>query len=471
MRVGLALWWVWAGCDAVTGGAGALLGSGDPGSAALPSDRLGPPAPFVIDSNNAANNTAEYYIETSASWTSSTNVPGYHNTGYWVAAAASVFDPANFWFHLDADQCMVVESWWTAAGDRATNVPYQSYDASGANLAVAYVNQRVNGSRWNEVGRYVFTAGWNRVIISRWATLGTYVIADAVRLTPADNCPGWCGADGDGDGVGPCLDTCDNDPLKTAPGVCGCGVPDVDADGDGLLACQETCDEDPLKSDPGVCGCNVGDIDSDGDGALDCQETCDADPRKLEPGACGCGVRDADPDGDGAPSCLEACDRDPYKVDPGVCGCGLLDADLDGDGVFDCTDCGDLLIDPPETCDDGNRTPGDGCDATCLDEPLTVAVAPSTAGVRNLFTATAAAPGETITFVAATRLGNTAVPGCPGVTVPLRQPVVVGTAVADPSGVATLDVRVPLPLAARTVTLMAIEASSCRSSPAIFETF
>jgi cysteine-rich repeat protein len=458
-------------CSGVSERAGGLLGSDDTGPDALPGDRLGPPAPFVIDSNNAANNTASYYVETSASWTSSTNVSGYYNTGYWVAPAAAVYDPANFWFHLNADQCFVVESWWTAAADRATNVPYQSYDASGANLAVTYVNQRINGSRWNEIGRHVFTAGWNRVIVSRWASLGSYVVADAVRLTPADNCPGWCGVDADGDGVGPCLDSCDNDPLKTAPGVCGCGVPDADADGDGLLACQETCDSDPLKAAPGVCGCGVPDVDSDGDQALDCQESCDNDPRKLEPGACGCGVRDADPDGDGAPSCLESCDRDPYKVDPGVCGCGLLDADLDGDGVFDCTDCGDLLIDPPETCDDGNRTPGDGCDATCLAEPLTVAVSPSTAGVRNLFTATAAAPGETITFVAATRLGSTAVPGCRGVTVPLHQPVVVGTAVADPSGVATLDVRVPLPLAGRTVTLMSIEASSCRSSPAIFETF
>jgi cysteine-rich repeat protein len=501
MRAWSVLWWGLVGCSEVTEHADVVLGRPE---AALPADRLGPPAPFIIDSNNAANNTASYYIETSASWTSSTNVAGYHNTGYWVAPAAAIYDPATFWFYLDADACMVVESWWTSAGDRATNTPYQSYDASGANVGVVYANQRLNGSRWNEIGRYVFTAGWNRVLVSRWATLGTYVVADAVKLSPADNCPGWCGVDADGDGVGSCLDTCDNDPLKTEPGACGCGVPDTnqdgdawadcvetcdtdpaksepglcgcgvsdaDADGDGLLACQESGPDDPLKTAPGVCGCGVADTDADGDRSLDCQETCDTDPRKLEPGICGCGVRDADPDGDGTPSCIESCDRDPYKLDPGVCGCGLLDADPDGDGVFDCTDCGDLLVDPPETCDDGNRTPGDGCDATCQVEALTVAVSPAAAGVRNAFVATSAQPGETITFVASNRMGITPVPGCRGVYVPLSQPVVIGTAVADLSGVATLDLRVPAVLAGRTVAILAVEGSSCRASDAIFDTF
>jgi cysteine-rich repeat protein len=31
--------------------------------------------------------------------------------------------------------------------------------------------------------------------------------------------------------------------------------------------------------------------------------------------------------------------------------------------------CGDGVLDPWETCDDGNRTPGDGCDASCQVEP------------------------------------------------------------------------------------------------------
>lgn len=33
--------------------------------------------------------------------------------------------------------------------------------------------------------------------------------------------------DGDGDGVRDCDDGCPGDPAKSAPGICGCGVPDT----------------------------------------------------------------------------------------------------------------------------------------------------------------------------------------------------------------------------------------------------
>ena len=90
--------------------------------------------------------------------------------------------------------------------------------------------------------------------------------------------------DPDGDGaIGQC-DGCPNDPGKIAPGVCGCGQPDVDADGDGTLNCNDPCPNDPNDDvdGDGVCGdvdnCpfnpNPDQTDSNGDGVGDMCQNC-----------------------------------------------------------------------------------------------------------------------------------------------------------------------------------------------------
>jgi hypothetical protein len=463
-----------------------------------------PPPPYVIDSNNAYNDTARYYVEVSGNWTSSTNVGGYYNSGYWVSAAAWTYDPANFWFYLDANACLKVEAWWTSFSDRAPNAPVQSYNGGGSLLNVTYVNQRNNGGRWNEIGRFIFTPGWNRVLLSRWADLGTYVVADAIRVTPVSDCAGWCGPDADGDGVAQCQDACDNDPAKTSPGTCGCGVADTNSDGDAWANCQETCDNDPAKRDPGVCGCGVADANSDGDSALDCQETCDNDPNKtdagvcgcgepdvdgdgdgwldcedacvedpakFEPGACGCGVSDLDSDGDGAADCVDACPADAAKTDPGECGCGVIDEDLNGDGQADCTVCGDGVLTAPEACDDGGRVPNDGCDSFCQWEPLLFSIDPGLINVPNAFEASNAQPGEGVVFLMSTRLGSTPVPGCPNVVVPLNSPTVLDTDRADAFGVAGITRTPPMTVAGRTFAFVAVERDSCRVTDVWFQTF
>jgi hypothetical protein len=65
---------------------------------------------------------------------------------------------------------------------------------------------------------------------------------------------------GCGDGVG-AHDCCPADPLKTAPGTCGCGVADTDGDGDDTPDCDDDCPADALKTEPGVCGCGRPDSD------------------------------------------------------------------------------------------------------------------------------------------------------------------------------------------------------------------
>jgi hypothetical protein len=100
--------------------------------------------------------------------------------------------------------------------------------------------------------------------------------------------------------VGP-TDNCPNDPNKTDPGQCGCGMPDTDTDGDGVADCIDQCPMDPGKFATGLCGCGVPDVntnDTDGDGTLDCLDQCPRDPTRTKAGVCGCGVSDT------APLCL-----------------------------------------------------------------------------------------------------------------------------------------------------------------------
>jgi hypothetical protein len=207
---------------------------------------------------------------------------------------------------------------------------------------------------------------------------GTCDANDGCPNDPNKTAPGDCGCgvadtDSDGDGTADCIDGCPGDPGKTAPGACGCGVADTDSDGDGTLDCNDNCPNDPGKTEPGACGCGTADVDSDGDGALDCNDGCPNDPGKTAPGDCGCGVADTDSDGDGTADCNDGCPNDPGKTAPGDCGCGVVDVDSDGDGTADCADgcpndpgktsAGDCGCGVADTDSDGDGTADciDGC--------------------------------------------------------------------------------------------------------------
>ncbi|MCY1008231.1 hypothetical protein OV079_22250 [Nannocystis pusilla] len=45
------------------------------------------------------------------------------------------------------------------------------------------VNQQAGGKQWVAVGTFNFTAGWNKVAVSRWTTGNFVVIADAIRIS------------------------------------------------------------------------------------------------------------------------------------------------------------------------------------------------------------------------------------------------------------------------------------------------
>jgi hypothetical protein len=134
------------------------------------------------------------------------------------------------------------------------------------------------------------------------------VMMDALGGTGGSGMAGAAGSAagmGGGGAANAAPDGCPQDPAKTAPGVCGCGVSDIDTDGDGMRDCQEECDQDLNKTAPGECGCGLPDVDGDGDSVLDCQDECPKDATATVAGACGCG----------APDDLPLCLRHRYSFD------------------------------------------------------------------------------------------------------------------------------------------------------------
>ncbi len=54
------------------------------------------------------------------------------------------------------------------------------------------------------------------------------------------------------------VDNCPDDPSKTQPGTCGCGIPEDNFDGDGALDCVELCPDNAGRTLPtGACGCSA----------------------------------------------------------------------------------------------------------------------------------------------------------------------------------------------------------------------
>lgn len=121
-------------------------------------------------------------FEASANWTAGTSATDKYKTDYRFASASPITDGATFWFYLPAPATKTVSFWWTAGTNRSASVPVISYNASGTELGKVFVNETANGGKWNTIGTYYFTAGWNKVIVSRWTAASGTVIADAVRV-------------------------------------------------------------------------------------------------------------------------------------------------------------------------------------------------------------------------------------------------------------------------------------------------
>jgi hypothetical protein len=111
----------------------------------------------------------------------------------------------------------------------------------------------------------------------------------------ANGVPDECQTDSDGDGTIDACDGCPNDPAKTAPGVCGCGVADTDLDADGVIDCLDNC---PSIANPGQEDCDgngIGDVCDLAAGAPDCNGNGTLDSCDISAGS------SADLNGNGVP--------------------------------------------------------------------------------------------------------------------------------------------------------------------------
>ncbi|GHG86101.1 N-acetylmuramoyl-L-alanine amidase [Comamonas sp. JC664] len=134
---------------------------------------------IIVDSNNANNNTAQGYVAVPSTWQRGTSA-GFYGNDYYFASTQPISEPAVFHFHLPAAGSRTIQAWWVQGTNRSPAAPFV-ITHSGGNTTVT-ANQQTNGSRWVTLGTYNFNAGWNRVQLSRWATEGYVVMADAIRI-------------------------------------------------------------------------------------------------------------------------------------------------------------------------------------------------------------------------------------------------------------------------------------------------
>ncbi|MDZ7265677.1 MAG: T9SS type A sorting domain-containing protein, partial [candidate division KSB1 bacterium] len=114
------------------------------------------------------------------------------NAGYWGSTAAMLNTIgtgdryAKFRLNVNAPAQYELFAWWVAASNRCKNTPFIVNHASGSDTV--HLDQTINGSTWNRIGSYPLSGDSSEaIIISNAGTVGSYIVADAVRVISYDS--------------------------------------------------------------------------------------------------------------------------------------------------------------------------------------------------------------------------------------------------------------------------------------------
>lgn len=119
-------------------------------------------------------------FSTVGTWSTSTGLPGYYNTGYKTAPSGTGSSTATWTMDIPSDGKYEVFCYYTAYSNRASNAPFTIIN-NGAAVAKVAVNQQINGKIFFTLGQYTLIQGQLQITLSNAAN--GYVIADAVKVT------------------------------------------------------------------------------------------------------------------------------------------------------------------------------------------------------------------------------------------------------------------------------------------------
>lgn len=165
-------------------------GSGRPAwyssSGAVPNPNNSDHRKYFITNSSASTSSGSFAY--TGGWAASTSTSGYYGSNYlWVSAASGGTARATWNTTVSSNTNYNVFARWSASSGRCSSVPYTITHSGGT--TTVRVDQRTNGARWNNLGRFALSSGRTYpVYVTNNASSGT-VIADAVLVSHASNPP------------------------------------------------------------------------------------------------------------------------------------------------------------------------------------------------------------------------------------------------------------------------------------------